>query len=129
MIANYPELTVSYILTASIFIVAYILRIFEIVYYRAVGFKDFEHFYSGLYCAVITMATVGFGDVVPVSHIGRFIIMLAAIWGAFILTLVIVAFSMIFNLNATQKKAMHHLLVTRKAASTIASTWRYYKTK
>lgn len=101
MIATYPELTVSFILASSIFVVAYILRIFEIVYYRAIGFQDFEQFYSGLYCAVITMATVGFGDVVPVSHVGRFIIMLTAIWGAFIFTLVIVAFSMFFNLNQT----------------------------
>lgn len=75
------------------------------------------------------MATVGFGDVVPVSHIGRFVVMVTSIWGAFVFTLVIVAFSMIFNLNPTQKKAMHHLIVTRKAAHTIANTWRYYRAK
>ncbi|TNV85946.1 hypothetical protein FGO68_gene8142 [Halteria grandinella] len=129
MIAQYPEFTVSFILSASILIVAYILRIFEIVYYRAIGLQDFEQYFEGIYCAVITMATVGYGDVAPVSHVGRFIIMITSIWGAFIFTLVIVAFSMIFNLNPTQKKAMHHLIVTRKAAATIANSWRYYRAK
>jgi hypothetical protein len=75
------------------------------------------------------MSTVGFGDVVPVSHVGRIITIASSIWGTFIFTLVIVAFSIFFNLNPVQKKAMHHLLVTRKAANTIVTAWRYYKAK
>jgi Ion channel len=75
------------------------------------------------------MGTVGFGDVVPVSHVGRFIIMLTAIWGTFIFTLVIVAFSVVFNLSPHQKKAMHHLLLTRKAASTITTALRYFNAR
>jgi hypothetical protein len=75
------------------------------------------------------MATVGFGDVVPVSHVGRFLIMLTAIWGTFIFTLVIVAFSVVFNLSPHQKRAMHHLLLTRKAATTLTSALRYYNAR
>lgn len=99
MITTEPELTITYILTSSILIVANYLRIFEIIYYSAIGLKDFEQFYSALYCAVITMSTVGFGDVVPVSHVGRIITIASSIWGTFIFTLVIVAFSIFFNLN------------------------------
>ncbi|TNV86875.1 hypothetical protein FGO68_gene8363 [Halteria grandinella] len=127
MIQRNPESTVSMILLASLFIIAYLLRIFEIVYYRAIGFKDFEQFYSSIWAVVITMATVGFGDIVPASHVGRFIMMLTSIWGTFIFTLVIVAFGSMFNLSPHQKKAMHHLLLTRKAASTLTSAFRYYK--
>ena len=101
MIAQHPEFTVTFILTTSVLTIAYLLRIFEIIYYRAIGFKDFEQYFSGIYCAVITMATVGYGDVVPTTHVGRFIIMVTSIWGAFLFTLVIVAFSTIFNLNQT----------------------------
>lgn len=108
-------------------IIAYLLRIFEIVYYRAIGYNDFEQFYSAIWCTVITMGTVGFGDVVAVSHIGRFIMMATTIWGTFLFTLVIVAFGSMFNLNPHQKKAMHHLLVTRKAALTLTSAFKYYK--
>ncbi|TNV86681.1 hypothetical protein FGO68_gene5323 [Halteria grandinella] len=114
-----PELTVTIILSVSILVVAYILRIFEIVYYRHIGFQDFEQF----------MATVGFGDVVPVSHVGRFLIMLTAIWGTFIFTLVIVAFSVVFNLSPHQKRAMHHLLLTRKAATTLTTALKYFNAR
>lgn len=37
-----PEWTVTVILAFSVFVIAYLLRIFEIVYYRAIGFNDFE---------------------------------------------------------------------------------------
>jgi Ion channel len=120
---------VSAILALSIFIIAYLLRIYEIVYYRAIGWLDFEQFICSIWAVVITMATVGFGDIVPVSHIGRVIIMITSIWGTFIFTLVIVAFSAVFNLSAHQKKAMHHLLLTRKAASTLTSAFRYFTAK
>lgn len=129
MIQRSPELTVTIILTCSILVVAYILRIFEIVYYRHIGFQDFEQFYSSIYAVVITMATVGFGDVVPVSHVGRFIIMITSIWGTFIFTLVIVAFSVVFNLSPHQKRAMHHLLLTRKAATTLTTALKYFNAR
>lgn len=87
------------ILLTSIMILAYQLRIFEIVYYRAIGYVDFEQYFSSIWLVVITMSTVGFGDVVPVTHIGRFIIMMTAIWGAFVITLVLVAFGNIFSLS------------------------------
>lgn len=115
------------ILIASLFIIAYLLRVFEIVYYRAIGYNDFEQFYSSIWAVVITMGTVGFGDIVPVSHIGRFIMMVTTVWGTFIFTLVIVAFGSMFNLSPHQKKAMHHLLLTRKAASTLTTAFRFYK--
>jgi Ion channel len=81
---------------------------------------------SAVWATVITMGTVGFGDVVPVSHVGRFLMMFTTLWGTFLFTLVIVAFGAMFNLNPHQKKAMHHLLVTRKAALTLTSAFRYF---
>ena len=98
-ITRSPEWTVTVILAFSVFVIAYLLRIFEIVYYRAIGFNDFEQFYSSIWAVVITMGTVGFGDIVPVSHFGRFIMMFTTVWGTFIFTLVIVAFSSAFNLS------------------------------
>jgi Ion channel len=99
MIQRNPESTVCMILVLSLFIIAYLLRIFEIVYYRAIGFNDFEQFYSSIWAVVITMGTVGFGDVVPVSHVGRFIMIVTTIWGTVLFTLVIVAFGSMFNLS------------------------------
>jgi Ion channel len=101
MITKKPEITVLSVLLGSIFIISYQMRIFEIVYYRAIGQLDFDQYISSVWVVVITMGTVGFGDIVPVTPFGRVIIMFTSIWGAFIITLVLVAFGNIFNLNRT----------------------------
>ena len=75
------------------------------------------------------MTTVGFGDLVPFSYIGRIIIMITSFWGGFLISLVIVSVTKIFELTRNQKKAMHHLFLTRKAASSITSAMRYYMVK
>ncbi|TNV86025.1 hypothetical protein FGO68_gene14862 [Halteria grandinella] len=129
MIQRRPEATVSLILATSVLVIAYLLRLYEIMYYRAIGYLDFEQFIAAVWTTVITMATVGYGDVIPGTHIGRLIMMVTSIWGTFIFTLVIVAFGAVFNLSPHQKKAMHHLLLTRKAASTLTSAFRYYNSK
>jgi ABC-type Fe3+-siderophore transport system permease subunit len=77
----------------------------------------------------VTITTVGFGDLVPYCFIGRIIIMVTSFWGAFIISLVIVSVSKIFELSRNQKKAMHHLFLTRKAASSITSAMRYFMAK
>jgi hypothetical protein len=68
---------------------------------------------------------VGFGDLVPFSTIGRIIIMITSFWGAFIISLVIIVCANFFNLSRNQKKAMHHLFLTRKAAASITAALRY----
>lgn len=48
---------------------------------------------------VITMGTVGFGDIVPATPVGRVLIMITSIWGTFVITLVLVAFGNVFSLR------------------------------
>ena len=124
-----PGITVVCTLTCSTLILAYILRIFEIEYYRSVQLIDFDNFFQSIWVIVVTMTTVGFGDLVPYSFVGRVIIMITSFWGAFIISLVIVSVTKIFELNRNQKKAMHHLYLTRKAASSITSAMRYFMAK
>jgi len=40
---------------------------------------------------MITMATVGFGDIVPATVFGRVIVLIAAIWGTFMISLLILS--------------------------------------
>lgn len=108
---------------------AYFLRIFEIEYYRQIGQIDFDSYFQAIWVIVVSITTVGFGDLVPYSYIGRVIIMIAAFWGAFLISLLIVTVSKTFELSRNQKKAMHHLFLTRKAATSITSAMRYYMAK
>ena len=75
------------------------------------------------------MTTVGFGDIVPFSLFGRVVIMATSLWGAFLISLLIVSVSKIFELERNQKRAMHHLLLTRKAAVSITAAMRYFIAK
>lgn len=47
----------------------------------------FEDFFSAFYWAACTLTTVGYGDLYPVSHIGRFISILSAMLGIAIIAL------------------------------------------
>ena len=51
------------------------------------GKATFETFFDALYWATVTLTTVGYGDVVPVTSIGRFVSMLSSVFGVAIIAL------------------------------------------
>lgn len=51
--------------------------------------------------------------------------MIGAYSGAFFTSLVIIVCSRLLDLTDSQKKAMHHLFLTRKAAASIKAALRY----
>lgn len=51
------------------------------------GAKTFENFFDALYWATVTLTTVGYGDVTPVTDIGRLISMLSSLFGVAIIAL------------------------------------------
>jgi hypothetical protein len=101
-----PGLTVLMTLLFSVFFLAYQLRIFEEPYYLAINQLDFGNFFSSAYCIVITMTTVGFGDIYPGTYPGRTIILLTAIWGAFLISLLILSVGEIFSLSLNERKSL-----------------------
>lgn len=51
------------------------------------GVATFEDFFDALYWATVTLTTVGYGDMIPVTDIGRFISMLSSLFGVAIIAL------------------------------------------
>lgn len=76
------------------------LRLFE----RVVQ-PNFFHITTSMWNILITMTTVGYGDVYAMSHTGRFIAVVAAFWGVFLLSLFILALLNMFTLNSSEEKA------------------------
>ena len=91
-----PGITVICTLLFTVLFLSYILRIFEIKYYRAIGQVDFDDYFQSIWVIVITITTVGFGDLVAFSYFGRIIVMITAFWGAFLISLLIVSVGKIF---------------------------------
>jgi hypothetical protein len=52
-----------------------------------------------MWCTIITMATVGYGDFYPETHIGRVIAILACIWGNFLISLMVVSLTISSEFN------------------------------
>ena len=51
------------------------------------GQETFANFFDALYWATVTLTTVGYGDVTPVTDIGRFISMVSSLFGVAIIAL------------------------------------------
>ena len=51
------------------------------------GAATFEDFFDALYWATVTLTTVGYGDMIPVTDIGRFVSMLSSLFGVAVIAL------------------------------------------
>ena len=72
-----------------------------------VFFKDLMEvsFYNSTnnFCLiVVTMTTVGFGDYVPYTTLGKTVALITVLWGTFIISLLIVSVKDLFTLTPKQ---------------------------
>lgn len=88
-----------------------------------------DHVFNKIYFIIITITTVGYGDYSPQTRPGKIIAMVTALWGAILISLVVVAATQIFYMSDDQEKALREIDVSRKAANSIACAFKYYKQK
>ncbi len=80
-------LSVLIISLAYIFITALVLFNVEPHINPKTGEQTFTSFFDALYWATVTLTTVGYGDMCPVTDIGRFVSMLSSLFGVAIIAL------------------------------------------
>ena len=66
------------------------------------------------------MTTVGFGDIYPLTWIGKLLCMFTALMGTFVISLTIVSLKQAVRLDQGEQKGFHILLEQQTAARTIA---------
>ena len=73
------------------------------------GVATFETFFDALYWATVTLTTVGYGDMIPVTDLGRFISMLSSLFGVAIIALPsgVITASYLEELRAERVKEAH----------------------
>jgi len=99
------------------------------VSYNRQGQKVFDDYFTSIWAVIITMTTVGYGDVFAVSPLGRMISIINALWGAFVISLLVGSISGIFNLHENQKKAVADICKQKQAASSIRTSIQYFNAK
>lgn len=80
-------LTVLGVAVFYVFITALIMFNAEPHINPITGTTTFEDFFDALYWATVTLTTVGYGDLTPVTDIGRFVSMLSSLFGVAIIAL------------------------------------------
>jgi len=82
------------------------VRIFELNYYVCPGSKfSYENegnYFNQIYYIVITLTSVGYGDISPQTFPGKIIIIFVAFLGSFILSLVVLVTSNVFSFTKEQ---------------------------
>ena len=94
----------------SAFVSAYMLRIFERPL-SGVSQQDFNSFYTSFWNVIITMTTVGYGDIYPKSFFGRILGIFLCIWGVLLVSLFVVTVSEQLELTQLQKNS--YVLIQR----------------
>ena len=67
---------------------------------------NWEYVWNGMWCVIAIMTTVGYGDYYPRTHLGRFVAVLAAIFGAFFVSLMVVAMSNSAQFSPAQQRVL-----------------------
>lgn len=97
--SSYKVLIVS--LLISLPMLSYTLRLFE----QKVQTTSFNNLTTSAWCVLITMTTVGYGDIYPESHMGRLVGVVCSFWGVCFVSLFVVALTNITNFDFSEKKA------------------------
>lgn len=77
-------------LSFTIFILTYCLRIFEAPLTEITG-QNFYAFSNNIWNVIVTMTTVGYGDIYPKSHMGRFVGIIACMWGVVAVSFLVIS--------------------------------------
>ena len=116
---------------SSIFLLSYLIRIFELPFFRETDgeFAGDIELFDAIWLIVMTVTSVGYGDMVPHTTPGKWIAMFSAVWGIVLISLLVVATTHMFSLTENQHQAEKHIRLTRSAAKTINLSAKYFLIK
>lgn len=128
---NNPVNTISLFFVLFVLTYSYLLRIFEAPYYRHLdqtddNYRKFDNFFVPMWLCIITLTTVGYGDVYANTNGGKLVSVGIAISGAFLMALVVTIVTSQVELDSKQKLALNHMQLTRRAAETVQKSLIFF---
>lgn len=67
------------------------VRIFEIPFFRNDGSDTFDYYFTAIWFTVVSLTTIGYGDISPGTVPGQFLTIILASWGVLLLSFMVVA--------------------------------------
>ncbi len=103
----------SFFIIATTFLLAicvfgYSVRCVEMVFMNVsdIGLvrtnNDWRFFWNGMWCVIITMATVGFGDFAPISLLGRILTLVSCSFGTLMISLLIASLENVTEFSSNE---------------------------
>ena len=103
---QYPQWTIIWMFTLTILVLAYLLRVFENPYYVQLTIENkytrltwYEDVFQFTYCIIVTITSVGYGDITAKSFFGKSLLMFASLWGTFLISLVLLMVANVFEIK------------------------------
>ena len=92
----------TYLMLGLLWSLAYILvdRLVPNSFVFTVGPSHSINNFNALYFSFITLSTVGYGDIIPVSGVARMLAMVEAVFGMFYVTLLVARLVSLYSVNA-----------------------------
>ena len=117
-----PLFTIFIIFIVSLCIFSCIIRVFEYGYSNDNSHKDskgiindkYKSYADNFWMIIISMMTIGYGDIYPETHLGRVIIFFSAIVGMLVLSLLVVTLNNLIDFSKEEYKA-YNLIVKDQA--------------
>lgn len=99
--------TIFVMFTVSVLIFSHLILLFDLeTFIDTPDDRADDALFLAMYQIIITITSVGYGDFCPKSFVGRTIIAICAIWGAVLISLVVLVVSNIFQLDDKQEQAL-----------------------
>lgn len=99
MFKDYPMKLVTVCFFISIFVFSFALRVAE----RSRDFVDIQadlnYISNSIWLTVITLTTVGYGDISPKTAVGRALVIILVLWGGFIVSIMVAVLNNIFEMD------------------------------
>lgn len=92
-----PEVIIFWIFFFTVFAFAYAIRIFEIPYCKKTNDMSFEPFFNSVWFTIISVVSVGFGDLCVCTFMGELIAMVLAFWSVVFISTILVAIEPVFE--------------------------------
>jgi hypothetical protein len=87
-------------LFSTVTILAYLLRIFEYPYFVITDEpSNIRSMLTSYWLIIITLTTVGYGDITPTTFFGKFVCIITAFWGSFIVSFCVLVVNNAFALS------------------------------